>query len=240
MNNVSCRLWGKCWGDPAAPVRLVVKWAGLQVFDGAVPTSGDEPDARQTNQHGVLCTWTVDNVTPGLTPVEITVHNGSASVNNILLNNIVPSRYVHFKPELADLSNIYYPQLPRSDVNVLIYTDQEFLSLYGFPKDAPPNYVEYVDVAAADTWVDGNFNHRMYNGTYTDGKLNATLNGVACYVPNSKPSTEHTIEVLQELGLPNSAIQTAVEHGPVAGNRNYFFKNGDTLRFDYLIEWDIA
>jgi hypothetical protein len=221
-----------------------VKWAGQQVFDGVVPTSSGQPDARQTQNHEGLCTWTVDNITAGVVPVEITAHNGSASIQNILLNNIVAGRYVHFKPDVADIGNIYYPQPPRSDVNVLAYyTDEEFFAAYGFPQDAPPNYVEYVDVAAANTWVDGNFNHRLKNGAYTDGKLNAKLNGVDWYPPQPKPSVEHTIQVLQEQGVPDPIIQAHNEsdtHIIYSGERNLFFNNGETLSFDYLIEWDIT
>lgn len=242
MNNVGCRLWGKCWGNPAEPARMVVKWAGQQVFDGPVPTSDGEPDARQTEHHEVLCTWTVDNLTAGLVPVEITVHNGSASVNNILLNNIVAGRYVNFKPEVADIAEIYSSQ-PRAGVNVRIFTDEEFLAQYGFPQDAPPNYVEYVDVPAADTWVDGNFNRRKKNGVYTDGKLNVKLNGMEWYRPLPEPSLEQTIEELVELGLPPNVIDEIVTSEPHIihmGERNYFFKTGDTLSFDYLIEWDIT
>lgn len=243
MNNVGCRLWGKCWGDPAEPARLVVKWAGQQVFDGPVPTSGDAPDAQQTAGHGALCHWNVGNITPGLVPIEITVHNGSVSVNNILLNNIVPGRYVHFKSELADIGNIYYPSPPRSDYNIRLYTDQEFLAAYGFPENSPPNYVEYVDVSAADTWVDGNFNRRMKNGVYTDGKLNVKLNGVDWYGTLPKPSIEQTMQVLSDLGVPPDIVESHNQtntHIIYSGERNYLVNNGDTLSFDYLIEWDIT
>lgn len=243
MNNVSCRLWGKCWGDPAAPARLVVKWAGQQVFDGAVPTNGETPDARQTEYHEVLCTWTVNNLTAGLVPVEITVHNGSVSVNNIFLNNIVAGRYVHFKPNVANLDEIYNLARPKADINVRTYTDQEFLAMYGFPQDAPPNYVEYVDVSAEDTWVDGNFNRRPKNGKYTDGKLNVKLNGSDWYGPLPEPSVEQLVEELIEVGLPPNLVdEIASSESNIihTGERNYYFKNGDTLSFDYLIEWDIT
>ena len=243
MNNVNCRLWGKCWGNPANPVRLVVKWAGQQVFDGLVPTSSGQPDAQQIEDHELLCAWAIDNLTTGLVPVEITAHNGSASVNNILLNNVVAGRYVHFKPDLADIGNIYYAAPPRQDINVRTYTDQEFLAQYGFAQDSPPNYVEYVDVAAEDTWVDGNFNRRMKNGTYTDGKLNAKLNGIDFPVL-APPTVEQITQMLQDAGVSPAEITTQIESGNhglhVPGERNYLVNSGDTLSFDYLIEWDIT
>lgn len=242
MNNISCRLWGTCWGDPAAPVRLVVKWAGQQVFDGAVPTSSDTPNSRQTDQHGVVCTWTVNSITAGLVPVEITVHNGSASVQNIFFNNIVSGRYVQFKHNVVDLSEIYHPALPKQDVNVNTFTDEEFLASYGFSRDEPPAYVEYVDVPAEDTWVDGNFNWRLKNGAYTDGKINAKLNGLDWFTEVTIPTVEQVTEVLTQAGEDPNSIQAIIESGSylMPGERNYFFKSGETLSFDYLIEWNIT
>lgn len=251
MNNVGCRLWGKCWGDPANPVRLVVKWAGQQVFDGAAPTSGDQPNATRTDHHEVLCSWTANNVTTGTVPVEITVHNGSATINNVLLSNIVSGRYVHFKHDMADIGNLYHPEPPREDINVRTYTEHEFVGYYGFTMDAPPNYVEYVDTPAQDTWVDGNFNRRMKNGSYTDGKLNVKLNGTARWTalppppdPAASGAAESSISGLQI----NQAVangQNVVTFTPVGahlipGERNYLVNDGDTLSFDYLIEWDIT
>ena len=239
MNNVGCRLWGKCWGDPANPVRLVVKWAGQQVFDGAVPTTVGEANAQQTDNHETLCTWTVDNVASGLVPVEVTVHDGSASVNNILLNNVISGRYVHFTN--PDVVKERYKVPPKTDFNGRMYTDEEVLALYGFSQDAPPDWVTYVDVAAEETWVDGHFNRRMKNGSYTDGKLNAKLNGVDWYTPKLQPTVEETIAGLTERWVPPHIIQAHIDSGQhtVPGNRNYFLKNGDTLSFDYLIGWDV-
>lgn len=224
MKHVSCRLWGKCWGNPADPVRLVVKLAGQSVFSGPVPTSGDAPDARQTAHHEVLCTWSIDTLTAGVYPVEITATGGHASINNILFNNIVSGRYVHPTPDFGVVPDAgtsdsrskdqsFWPDW-MTTFNSNTLTDEEFLGLYGFARNqAPPPYLEYIDVAAEDTWVDGNFNLHKKNGAWCDGKTNVKLNGVAW--PPDPPYT-HPYE------------------------RNYFFENGDTLSFDYLIEWNIT
>lgn len=255
MSNISCRLWGKCWGNPADPVRLVVKWAGQQVFDGPVPTSGDPIDPKQIHLYEALCTWHVGNLSPGLVPVEVAVHNGSASINNLQFNNIVPGRYVNFKTDLFPKleKEVYYQGFPPK-VNVCIYTDQEFLTLYGFPQDSPPEYAEYINqTAPEDTWVDGNFNFRMKNDSYTDGKLNSKLNGVDWYPPvqpgdvSTLPAGMYTDE---EVELIREAIATgrAADLFPtirlgghqVPGERNFFARHGDIVSFDYLVEWNIS
>ena len=209
MDDINCRLLGKCWGDPAAPVRLVVKWEGRLVFDGPVPTSDDIADARATD-YGILCTWTIDRNDRGPRRVEITSYNGSTLVHNILISNVVSARYMHLK------NDVVWPKHKpmdwedfRLDIDAL--DADEFLDVYGFPQDNAYEWVEFTDLAAEDNWVDGNFNTYDANGFYTDGKTNVKLNGVAW--PPDPPYTQPY-------------------------ERNYFFENGDTLGFDYLIEWD--
>lgn len=209
MDDINCRLYGKCWGDPDAPVRLVVKWEGRLVFDGTVPTSTDMPDARATD-YGILCEWTIDRNDRGPRRVEVTSYNGSTLVHNILISNVVTKDYMRLKPDA-----VWPKHKPedwedfRLDMDAL--DEAEFIDVYGFDQDAAFEYVEQLNVAAADNWVDGNFNTYDANGYFTDGKTNVKLNNIAW--PPDPPYTQPY-------------------------ERNYFFENGDTLGFDYLIEWD--
>jgi len=206
----TCKLLGQAWGDPAAPVRLTVSWKGQQVFDGAVPTVGAAPDAT-TTEYQALCTWQVPSEDTGLIPLQLTCYNGSVLFHNIVINNIVHTNGIVLNPDAV------WPKHTPADwedfrLDIEALSESEFLALYGFPASDAQNYTVLTSVPAADNWVDGNFNNQDANGFYTDGKSNVALNGVL--LPLDPPKTK--------------SFET-----------NYFFRSGDTLSLDYLMEWDI-
>lgn len=209
MTARTCKLLGKAWGDPTAPVRLVVTWKGQTVYDGSVPTLGGTPDPTATD-YVALCTWPIADEDRGIITLQLQGFNGSVLINNIVMNNVRESRFMHLK------DGVTWPKHQPSDwedfrLDIEALSDAEFLDLYGFARSDAQNYTEFTIVAPEDNWVDGNFNNRDANGYYTDGKTNVAINGVALAVPPPKTNNYE---------------------------QSYFFRSGDILSMDYLIEWD--